>query len=1295
MKKRLLSFVLSVSIIASLFSAVFMHTYAEDTYVSPDVAILENILNGDRHFVIDTLIGTNYKTDFSTNPHAIVNYIGDDNTMMDNVLSQYQNKDDPNYSAAYKAAVDVMEKVYNSDEYAETVADFVTEFAADLLSNFSTDAGNFVSDLSYSKSQLNYESILKEVLDADYTSSDGIELSTKEIELDNLERLDNGLKCLKAFQAFAVSYGKANHYDEKDENFKNGYDYFQKYLTSYNDSIEKALGSFAKFMNLKNTDDLVSFIALMGTVGQYDLYRDEMEALGSDIPQYAAEYFVSEDDLDKMKFDKSVISGTSNALSSYMFINSIAVQRDSISGVLTRMSKTANPQLKPVLTTFANEVGKAGDAKLMGYESFMKVLRDENAVGEFAQWSTKKLSEKSSVIKNFKKKALTDTALSKAISGATNVVGISSWCADNVMSFGDTCKKTYELKYLRTLIAQAIVTYQDDLAVYQSNKTEQNAKAVLDDLLMIQKLRLRGETIAYKMTQGQWNSPLGRLLATGTLDTDHMLMDFLDSSYQARVDAFIGASAMPLSTDSLTINNGETLAIYHSNEAGLYGYFTKANGKRYGIGELNYRIATGIAVNNGGQVSISADIPSTYIPYIINNGGQVNIIQTPTITELTQGSGSTVIGSSTYYIDNIELTGGEIYSNTLATINSDSINLSGAPTISNINITTNNCNISSTWNMSGSTLTVNNTSTVSGTLSGGNAYFNGDSSGGGGTIDNLIISGSKNQTLSGTLNVTNLTYSNTGTANQSGTINVTGTVKNTSSKVNNGQNTVLKPAGSIYGNHYNSGLTLDGVTIDKTMTFSGTLGTQNTVNLADVTIDGPLVQNSGTLNLNGDVTVKSDSFFGGTVTQNDNTYYAKGDITVNSTNSFDSIVTNGKVKQTITGTLNTNNFTNTNSKGITVSDTVNVGGTLENQYGKISGMGMTLLSGGIFNGNTYNGDVTIKSADCNIPQRITGNVILSADNTVNRNTQIDGYLTVNSNTITGNSAILTVKGIMQNSGTMNNCDLNFNKEFVNTGTVSGGSITTKDEIVNSGTMNLIALNLNTPTLLEISGNDISTEELNLSGRGKVNLKTNINVSGNYTNSGTKVNDDYIIIASGNDITENRTYQTLNVTTDLILDGCTVTADTLNAQAGIKLTNGAKLIVNKMLTANGSSKKIEIDDTSQLNIKKLSSISSYSYIIVDGELIFGSDTSISSTKLSGSGTITIKGDMYGSSLTVNQPQNFNIVGKTPQIISVSGANFYNLNVSNTSRSGVKFENTVYYYGEYKTNGSKVTGTVTAR
>ncbi len=1324
MKKRLISIAVVLSIIASLFT-FNIYSSAATSYVSPNMAILENILYGDRQFVIDTLIGTNYKTDFSTNPHALVNNIGNENAMMDNLLEQYRNTDNPEFNLAYSFAVDIMEKVYNGDDYVQHATDWVSSFAADLASIFSSDAQTVMDDLTYSVGELQYESILKEVLATDYTSSDGTTLSTKEIELENLERLDKGLKNLKDFASFFKADASANHMN--DDTFDDRMDYYNKFLIPYTDSVESVLGSFADIQGTDDAEDLAAFITALAMVSQMDRFESANAEISSDIVYYAPTFFVDDGTLGIVKSASSSISTVSKTLSTYMFINSIGTQKEAVGDTLTRMSDNSkNTQLNSILNTFADEVGEAGNAKLMGYETLMQYLRNAGAVNEFGDWAIDKVSGKVSpyvekfICENldmaweYSNAGLAKTAASTVLAKSVNVVEIAAWCADKTMSFGDVCKKTYELKYLEKIIKVAVDTYNKDVQTYLANKTEENAENVLDDLLMIQKLRLRGETVAYKMIEGQWDSPLCRLLSSGTLNRDESLISYLGTVYQYRVDALIGASAMPFTSNSLTVNKGERLTIYYEDaKGGLYGILTTADNTR-GIGELEYRVAGGIYVNNGGEVLMSNNIPNAYIPYIVNNGGLVQFAGSTSISEYTQNSGTTTLGANTSYINSLHLNGG-----TLKSAHRDNLackyfdNSSGTVTLE-IPIYCENLS-------------------VKGTINGSTIYLKGDSTGGGGVIQNLCVSGSDTQNLSGALNITNLVYNNTGTANQPGTIYVSGTVKNTSSKVTNGQNTTLKSTGSIIGDHYNSGLTLDGITLDRAMTFGGTLKTLNTVNLDDVSITGGLTQSSGTLNLNGDVTVTADSYFGGTVTQNENTYYSDGDITVNGTNTFNNIITQGKLQQNINGTLNTTNFTNTNPKGVKVSNTVNVSGTLTNTYGKTSGIGMTLLSGGKFGSNTYQGDVTIQSS-CDLPSKLTGNVIVSATNTIKQDTDIGGYLTVNSgnltlenaklnvdgkftlsvplttdesssvicnsgftnsNTITGNSTPIAVKGILQNSSTINNCLITANKEFVNSGTISGGSITTPHDIYNNGTIDIDDLSLSSASLTEISGNSISTDNLTLNGKGKINLKTNINVADTYSNNGVTVDDTKIIISSGRVITSNKTYSTLNQTTDLIIDGCTVAVDTANITAGIKLINGAKLVINKRLTASVSSKTIEIDETSSLTVKKLASISSYSDIIVNGELTLGSDAVMNSTKLSGSGTINIKGDLYGSSLTVNKPENVNIIGKTPQIISCSGANFNNLNLLNNSRKGITFSSSVNCYGEYNKNDSNVSGTVTQK
>jgi len=1289
MKRRLLSIAMVLCICVNLFTFnISVSASSDSTYLSPNMAILENILYGDRQFVIDTLIGKNFKTDFSTNPHALVNYIGDENTMMDNVLSQYQNKDDPNYSAAYKAAVDIMEKVYNGEDYIQGAADWVTSFAADLLSIFSNDAQTVMNDLTYSVSQLQYESILKEALAADYTSSNGTELSTTEIELENLKRLSDAVGCLKAFQAFAYSYGKANNYDGKSEEFRNAYDYYTQYLTSYSDSIEKALGSFSDVMNFGDTDDIVSFIALMGTVAQYDLHCAELKAFDSDIPLYAAEYFISDEDLKTMKFDKSVISGVYNALSAYMFINSIATQRDSIGDTLTRMSKTANPRLKPILVKFAGEVGEAGNAKLMGYESLMRVLRAENATVDFAKWGTKKLSEKSSIIKSFKKKALTDTALSKTISGATNVVNISSWCADKTMSFGDTCKKTYELKYLKTLIAQAIVTYEDDLEVYLNNKTDENAKIVLDDLLMIQKLRLRGETIAYKMTEGQWKSPLGKLLATGTLSQDKMLMDYLTEAYQSRVDAFVGASAMPFTTDSLTIKNGEILTINYDNAyGGLYATYQKSDGTTRGIGELKYRITNGLIVESGGTVRTLSNGVSASIPYICNKGGNVQLLGNIKLLEYYQSGGNITFAQATYSIEELHISGGTAQANLEGTINCNNLSASNTE-IKNIIIKSNN-----KVELSNTTVSADKKCTLECKRFEGHTV----------TLNNINIS-ANNVFVSGNAYVNKITTS--GMLNQyDGVLNISGDVLVKGDSCFAG--TVNQSLGdyNAYGDILGKKITLENLIL---------CGKLKQTITAEITVKS-FKNNSPSLVVNAPIYVKGKlyncSYIEGAknITLIDSGFFAddsySNDITI--------MGIEGDLPSKISGTIYLN------CDLIQSSDT---------QFDEIK-----ILAGKLTLNNNANisGKVTLNGGD------------LSIDNTTSK---IMKTLNLLNGDLSLNNSHLTIKNILTSAAGTNiiiaqDSKIVVNSDVVVSGTLKGeGALNTFGDIINNGKIDISRLSITANTSVTTSGNAINVNDFSISGGKKVTLNSIINISGGFPSYSNIANTNNLIYKVPTESVDTVFSSDVNINGDYVVDGKTIhakknlsikngslilkngaklnvdgslniitgsialsNASSLNAKnnlttsgGNISLTSGSEVIVNRATTVSGSSSySINIDTTSNMQLKKIAIMKSFGNVVVDGKLVFKSDASLQSTVLSGKGDIDLYGDLYMSSATINRPKNFNIKGKTPQVIMCDGVSFDNLTVSNPCRAGVTFKNTVYYYGSYEKGTSNVLGTVTKK
>ena len=1272
--KCMVSTFLTLSITAT--SIIFsIHIKAAET-TSPNIAMVETILHGKRQFVKESLLNDN----FSTNPHAIVNGIGNEKSMMANSLSQYQNKNDENYSAAYKTAVDIMEKVYNGSDYTQSVADYVVEFAASLLEFFDLDASGLMSDLTQSVGEIRYESILKDALDADYTTSSGNKLSSKESELINLRRLEKGAKNLSSFTSLVKSIADNDSGSAGGEDML---DYYNNFLLPYGDTVNDVLSSFSfeqSSWDKESIEALNAFTTAIAMVQQGDRFVTSSDEVGATIVTYCPTYFLDETTLDLIDFANKGMKNASRAISSYMFIRSIQEQKDSIAEPLKRIaSNTSDSSMKTVYNDFAKEITSAADSKTVQYETVIRYINQSGTVSKFVNGKISDGVEKAANLANL---GTEYTAISSVFSKASNVVGISGWCADKLIGFGATCKKTYELKYLDKMITQAVNTCKNDISAYEASKTDENATKVLDDLTLIQKLRLRGETISYSMMSKQFDSPLAKLLATGTLNKDEMLDSYLDKAYQNHMDALVGASVMPMSTDGFTIGNGETLTLLHdASYGGVYGVYTKSDKSTYSIAEPQYRLANGITVSSGGKlVAATSDF---YIPYIKNSGGTVLIgSNVQELSELTQSGGTTTFGDGSFKITDIEITGGTINSNSSATLNCDSLKTSGTPTVDQITL-------------------IANDAELNGTLRNCNVYVKGDLSGSG-TIDNLIISGSGAQNLSGSITATNLTYTNTGTANQSSTVNVTGTVKNTSAKVNNGQNTVLKSTGTISGNYYNSSITLDGATLSDTKTIGGSVYAKNTVNINGLTVSGLLNQSGGTLNLNGDVTAKSDAYFSGTVNQENSEFYAYGDIS-GSNITLGNVTMCGKTPQTIGSAITVHDFHN-KSEQLTVNSTVTVTGSARSESPPINGKNIKLTDSAYFGDIYYNGDITVNGLTGSLPKNLRGKLYLTGDITQSGNANMVS-VEHSGGTLTITDGEIAVDGLFINSNASadvlvcSDSTLSIMGDASIKGTVQGeGILNVYGDLYNSGSISIGNLNITAKVPLTVGGNNLYATNLNISGNKDVTLSSKIYVTGKYSGNNHIINPANVVFANGNTANSDVVYnEQLNVTGDLIIDGHTVTARGLTVTNGnVILTNGAKLIVNGGTNISGaSSNKISIDETSSAEFNKLSFIKSIGSIEVNGNLKFGGDISLSSTKISGSGTVTVNADIYGSSLTIDKPKNFNITGKTPQIIQCSGANLNNLNISNTSKQGVEISGTIYYYGTYSDNGCKIAGTITKR
>ena len=115
-------------LILSLFAGVYQFSRA-NSYDSPNVVMLEAMLNGDRRWVINTLVDDNR----STNPY------NNGKSLMETALSQYQNIDDPNYREIYTIMVDMLNDYYYSNSWKQDFQAILVDKATEIAQVFTGD----------------------------------------------------------------------------------------------------------------------------------------------------------------------------------------------------------------------------------------------------------------------------------------------------------------------------------------------------------------------------------------------------------------------------------------------------------------------------------------------------------------------------------------------------------------------------------------------------------------------------------------------------------------------------------------------------------------------------------------------------------------------------------------------------------------------------------------------------------------------------------------------------------------------------------------------------------------------------------------------------------------------------------------------------------------------------------------------------------------------------------------------------------------------------------------------------
>lgn len=1282
--KNFISIILSITIVITSCSVAFI-ARAQKKDVNINIELLDSILN-DRYWVIETLVSD----DITNNPYAVINPSSTSQSLMDEVLENYQN------DTAFKALVDAMDVYSNTGQYLSGFADNIVTTLEGWFGNMDS-----VDKVVASTDELKYESILNDIIKTDYTSSWGDTLFEENMDLENLKQRSEILKKIDSYQTALKDVVGLNHSESssiviynpsntKTETFEIDIDdYVGHFLDAYEQDLERYLNNIVEIPAAEGNEALKKKILATGALGLVTAYeRTALPQSNYDLDEiyYDGMY---ESTMKIMKGTGKVIDIADKTMDYAILLEALQSQKETTIKTMARISNaTTNEDLAKVLDNYADLVNSAGDQKTLAYETITNYLRNESTVTNIV---TKKIKNQApKLIKQAANKyaGAKTVVLANSIARAMAIVELSVWVADQTTGIQDTAKKIFVCKYLNKILNEAENVCLDDILAYKKDKTDENAEKVLADLQFLKELRLYGEKSAYGSMSAQMDSWIGILLGGG--DTK----EYLDRRYQASIDTYLGCTFTPVTNNEFSLSKGDVLNI--SNEEVNEKIYTqaelkKADGKTFYFAEADLRLMGGIDLN-GATVNILQAPNGFYLPLIENDtsGSVINIycdnVAFGTISNTSDMTIEIKKADKTFEItDSIDNNGTLNITNSLS---SSKVSVYDINNSKNINIT--NC-----------VLQCKGIPTNNGTIT-GMVDVCGDGSQ---NYDNAYFKiGS--QAMLGTGTYSDLYFNNSTRdgVKIAGTQTVTNYISNPNCRLRTSENIVLTDNCSVYNNKFNSSLSFKDYNSNTPLTINGTGTIYNDVTFCGATTfnDGLNVTSScKTLTLNGETDVKGDmKYAGGTITGSD-WLKLHGDLNITTANpTISNLDFFGKLPQNISSSnalivSNLNNH-NISLSGVTFANTINVTSTL--QSGSTSsyenGKNIVLTGTAKLSGDRIKGSISAKDWICSDSASIKGTLYTSgairvtnnAKLTVSNYNQSSGSLTIDEN-----SSLYCTGDFGQSGTTTNNGTISVDGDSKITAAFSGGTLQTKGDMSATNTLKPDSLVFNSK-VSQTFNNSSTTTVKNLSiintSKSGFTVGSIINVTDSFSNNCTNlINGENIVLTnSSNYISNGTTKGDLSISGDYVIpNGETLTVNgklILKSGANLTIEDEGTLVVKRHIDSNSATINVDSGGLIQINDYLNSSSDTFN---IDGDMIVKGDAQMSSSTVNANGLITVKGDLNVSSGTWNNP-NIAFNSKLPQTISGSAINVNNLTVDNTSKAGITFNSTVNYYGEYTNNAS---------
>lgn len=1254
--KKIISIILSIAIVITSCSVAFF-AKAQKEEVNINIELLDSILN-DRYWIIETLVSG----DISNNPYSNINPSSTNQTLMDEVLENYQN------DKAFKALVDAMDVYSNTGQY-------LSGFADDILSTFEGWFGSSDSadKIVASTGELKYESILNEIIKTDYTSSWGDTLFEENMDMEELKQQSKILKKIKSYQTVLKDEIGLNRsesssiviydpYNTKTETFEIDIeDYAGHFLDAYEQDLGEYLNNTVEIPAIEGNKALKKKILATGALGMVTAYeRTVIPKTNFDLDDiyYDGMY---EDTMKIMKGAGKLLKITDKTMDCAILLEALQSQKNTTVQTMNRISSTTTDKdLAKVLDNYADLVNSAGDEKTLAYEAITNYLRNEQTVTNIITKKTKEQAPK--LIKKAANKyaGAKTVVLSNAIAKAIAIVELSVWVADQTTGIEDTAKKIFVCKYLNKILNEAENVCLDDILAYKNDKTDENAEKVLSDLQFLKELRLYGEKSAYGSMCAQMESWIGIMLGGG--DTK----EYLDRRYQASIDTYLGCTFTPITQNEFSLSQGDVLTLTSddvNNKSYSEAILKKADGSTVYFAEADYRLMGGIDLN-GATVNILTAPNGFYLPLIENdtNGSVINIycdnVAFGTISNTSDLTIEIKKSDKTFEItDSIDNNGTLNITNSLS---SSKVSVYDINNSENINVT--NC-----------VLQCKGTPTNNGTIT-GMVDICGDGSQ---SYDNAYFKMGA-QTMLGTGTYSDLYFNNSVKEGVriSGTQTVTNYISDGSTRLRTSENLVLTGNCSVQNNRFNNSVSFKDYYSSSPLIIDGTGVIYNDVTLGAVTTfnDGLNVTSScKTLTLNGETNVKGDmNYAGGTIAGSD-WLKLHGDLKISTSNpSISNLDFVGVLPQNVSSsselTVSKLNNHNVSLSGVNFSNVIKVTDMLQSgSTSAYSNAKNVVLTGTArLNDDTIKGTLSAKDWTCSDSANIKGTLFTSgaikvtdsAKLSVMTYNQSDGTLSIDAGSVIDSSGDFSQLGTTDNAG-----NIIVGGDSKISGAFKGGGISFKGDVQASALLQPDTVIVNSKTAQTFT-NSSDTEVKNLylknSSDTGFTVGSQIKVTELLSNNSEKLNNGSNVLLTGSATVKNGSINGSISASNWICN------DNINVKGQFTLNGDNTVSTGKKIECIGFNQKsgtLTLDDESELvcsgDFMQAGTVTNNSSITVKGD-----------SKITGvltGGTLNIKGDLTASNTLT--PDNLNFDSNVSQVFNNSSSTTVKkLSIKNTSNTG---------------------------